>query len=101
MPELARIVDTLKLPSGALASGSLTITPSDSFIAVDGTAISGGPFTVQIIDGIVDLRMAPTEDAEPAVTYRAEYVLFGAKYAETWSVGREADGPFTIAEVRQ
>lgn len=101
MPELARITDTLKLPNGELATGRILITPSGSFIAADGAAISAAPVAVEIVAGVVDIELAPTEEAEQVVTYRAEYEISGmAKYTETWTVGRAVDGPFTISQAR-
>lgn len=101
MPELSRITDTLKSANGVLLSGWIVIQPSEYFTAADGTAVAGGPFEYQVIGGVVEIDIVPTEDAAQEVTYRAEYEISGmAKYTETWSVGRAADGPFTISQVR-
>ena len=105
MPELTRILDTLKNSDGSLASGRIVITPSRPFAAADGTAVAAAPVIYPVINGVVDLSLAPTEDADlsdgSAVTYQAEYFLIHrGRYSETWAVPRASGGPFTISQVR-
>lgn len=105
MPELTRILDTLKDADGALANGRITITPSRAFAAADGTAVAGGSFIYSVVAGVVDFTLSPTEDADlsdgPAVSYKAEYALANrGRYSETWTVPRASGGPFTISQLR-
>ena len=105
MPELSRILDTLKNSNGSLASGRILITPSRAFAAADGTAVAGGSLTYVVTNGVIDFFLAPTADADlsdgAAVTYEAEYYLKNrGQYSETWSVPRAAGGPFSISQLR-
>ena len=105
MPELARVLDTLKNSDGSLASGRIVITPSRAFAAADGTAVAAAPIIYIVVSGVVDFFLAPTEDADlsdgPAVTYRAEYFLKNrGQYSETWNVPRASGGPFKISQLR-
>lgn len=105
MPELTHVLDTLKNSDGSLAAGRITITPSRPFSAADGTAVAAAPLVYTVVNGVVDLLLAPTEDADlssgPAVNYRAEYFLKNrGHYSETWTVPRAAGGPFTISQLR-
>ena len=105
LPELTRILDTVKDANGAFANGRVAITPSRAFAAADGTAVAGGPLLYAVVNGVVDLFLAPTEDADlsdgPAVTYKAEYFLKNrGRYSETWTVPRAAGGPYTISQLR-
>ena len=105
MPELTRILDTLKDADGTLSNGRIVVTPSRAFAAADGTAVAGAPVIYTVVNGAVDLFLAPTQDADlsdgPAVTYQAEYFLKNrGHYAETWTVPRAAGGPFTISQIR-
>ena len=105
MPELTRVLDTLKDADGALSNGRIVITPSRAFAAADGTAVAASPVIYAVVSGVVDFLLAATEDADlsdgPAVTYRAEYFLKNrAQYSETWTVPRAAGGPCTISRLR-
>ena len=99
--ELTRILDILKDADGAPAAGKLVIY-NPAFIAADGTAVAAGILTYVIppaSPGLVDLMLAPTEDADPAASYTVEYFLkSGAAYSETWHIPRT--GPVTISEAR-
>lgn len=99
MPELTRIVDTLKSANGVLLSGRIVITPSLPFEAADGTSITAGKIEYEVVNGIVDMELIPTEDADPDVTYKAQYFL-DRSYTETWTVPRAAGGPYTISDLR-
>ena len=100
--ELTRILDMLKDADGNLARGRLTIS-NPNFIAADGTAVAAGILTYAIPEnnpGLVDLQLAPTEGADPAVSYTVDYKLANAGgYKETWQVPR-AGGPITISQAR-
>ena len=105
MPELTRVLDTLKDADGALSNGRMVVTPSRAFAAADGTAVAAAPVIYSVINGVVDLFLAPTADADlsdgPAVTYKAQYFLKNrGQYSETWTVPRASGGPFTISQVR-
>lgn len=95
---LTTIEDTLKGANGVALSGKIIIQPSQAFTADDGTAVAQGPFTYQVVNGVVYLQLIPTEDADPEVTYKAEYFL-DRRYTETWTVPK-AGGPYTISDVR-
>ena len=81
-----------------------------AFLAADGTAVAAGSLASTIPEddpeapedeaGVVDLRLAPTEGADPAgVRYEVQYFLANsAKYRETWSV--PLTGPITISQAR-
>ena len=104
MPELTQISDTLKDADGALSNGRIVITPSRAFAAADGTAVAAGSMIYAVVNGVVDLWLAPTEDADLSggpVTYRAVCFLKNrGHYSETWNVPRAAGGPFTISQLR-
>jgi len=105
MPELTHILDTLKDADGSAANGRIAITPSRAFAAADGTAVAAGPVLYDVANGVVDLLLAPTEDAAlsggPEVTYKAAYFLKNrGQYSETWNVPRAAGGPYTISQLR-
>ncbi|MBI3933396.1 MAG: hypothetical protein HY316_01805 [Acidobacteria bacterium] len=99
--ELTRIFDILKDADGAPAAGKLVIH-NPAFIAADGTAVAAGilAYVIPTVSpGLVDLMLAPTEDADPAASYTVEYFLkSGAAYSETWQIPRT--GPITISQAR-
>ena len=100
--ELTRILDTLKDADGNPAQGKLVIH-NPAFIAADGSAVTGGNLTYVISStspGLVDLMLAPTEGADPAIArYTVEYFLkSGAAYSESWNIPRT--GPVTISQAR-
>lgn len=105
MPELTRILDTLKDADGTLANGRIVITPSRAFAAADGTAVAAAPVIYAVVSGMLDFFLTPTEDADlsdgPAVTYKAAYFLKNrSQYSEAWTVPRAAGGPYTISQLR-
>src|SRR3989304_2413097 len=100
--ELTRIFDILKDADGNAAAGKLVIQ-NPAFIAADGTAVAAGTLTYVIpaaSPGLVDMSLAPTEDAAPIeVSYTVAYFLRnGAAYSEIWHVPRT--GPITISQAR-
>jgi len=99
--ELTRILDMLKDADGNPAAGKLVIN-NPAFIAADGTAVAAGILTYVIppsSPGLVDLMLAPTEEADPAASYTVEYFLkSGAAYSESWHIPRT--GPVTISQAR-
>lgn len=106
---LTRILDTLRDADGNPARGRMVIR-NPAFLAADGTAVAAGnllypipeddPQTPENEAGVVDLRLAPTEGADPpGVRYEVQYFLAnGAKYRETWNV--PLAGPITISQAR-
>ena len=99
---LTHIVDVLKDADGNPAQGKLVIH-NPAFIAADGTAVAAGILTYVIPQhdpGLVDLFLAPTEDADPLATrYTVSYFLkSGATYTETWLV--PGTGPISISQAR-
>jgi len=99
---LAARSDSLKDADGNPALGKLVIQ-SPAFIAADSTPVAASILTYVIPEqnpGLVDLFLAPTEDADPIeARYTVSYFLkSGAKYAETWQVPRT--GPITISQAR-
>ncbi len=95
---LTRILDTLKDADRTLANGRLVVN-CPAFIAADGTAVAASKITKTVANGAVDFYLAPTEGADPAVSYTVEYFLKnGRSYKETWSV--PLSGPITISQAR-
>ncbi len=100
--ELTRVIDTLKDADGNPAAGKLVIR-NPAFIAADGTAVAAGTLTYVIptaSPGLVDMLLAPTEDADPSDTSFAVnyYLKSGAAYSESWQIPRT--GPITISQAR-
>ena len=100
--ELTNILDILKDADGNPVLGRLVIQ-NPAFTSADGMAVVAGILDYQIpaaTPGLVDLLLAPTEDADPAAArYTVDYFLrSGAAYSETWNVPRS--GPITISEAR-
>ena len=100
--ELTRVLDTLKDADGNPAAGKLVIQ-NPAFIAADGTAVAAGTLTYLIptaSPGLVDILLAPTEEADPIETsYKVDYYLHsGAAYSESWQIPRT--GPVSISQAR-
>ena len=96
--QLTQILDTLKDADLALANGRMVISCA-AFLAADGTAIAASKITVPIVNGAIDVSLAPTEGADPAVQYTVQYFLQnGRSYKENWNV--PLIGPITISQAR-
>ena len=100
--ELTRVLDILRDADGNPAAGKMVVR-NPAFIAADGTAVAAGTLTHVIppgSPGLVDMLLAPTEDADPSETsYTVNYFLKnGAAYSESWHIPRS--GQVTISQAR-
>jgi len=100
--ELTRtqISDTLFNADGSRAEGSLRISWK-SFTAADGSTIPQNTISVDIIDGVAALSLAPNEGAVPDGTaYMVRYQLRGSRpFTELWVIPATGD-PVSVAEIR-
>ena len=83
-PVLTTIQDTLYNLDGSLMNGSLIVT-TPAF-SVGGVPIAHGTHTFPITNGVVNIQLAPTDHANPAVTYTVDTVSNGLGAASVWSV---------------
>jgi hypothetical protein len=99
VPALTNVLDTLYNSNGTTASGTVVITWRP-FTTADGATIDSGSLSYTITAGVINLNLAPNENATPTGTsYQARYALAnGGNYTETWVV--PAAGPVTIADIR-
>lgn len=83
-PALTTIQDTLYNLDGSLMNGSLIVTTPAFSVA--GVPIAHGTHTFAITNGVVNIQLAPTDHANPTVTYTVDTVSNGLGAASVWSV---------------
>ncbi len=98
-PPLTLIQDTLYRADGAPFNGLAEVT-WNSFAASDGTSIPQGSLTVQVVGGVVRIRLVPGTTATPYTYYTVKFITGGATLAtEVWAVPPSAS-PLEIRQVR-
>lgn len=94
------ISDTLRYTDGSLASGSVTISNSTTFVTAAGGLIVAGSRRYTITAGVLSVDLEPNDTAVPSGTsYSVSYTLGRGTYTERWVVATSAS-PVTIAAVR-
>jgi len=85
-PPLTQIQDVLYRADGAPFTGAVTLTWK-SFTASDSTSIPANVFTVQIVDGVLRMRLVPTTNASAGAYYAVRYTVDGrTQFSEMWAV---------------
>jgi hypothetical protein len=85
-PQLTTIQDTLYKADGTRMNATAVFT-WNSFDASDGTSVGMQTKTVQIVNGIFFVQLAPSTSASPAQPYTVTYSSDGKnQYQETWMV---------------
>ncbi|HLN03303.1 MAG TPA: hypothetical protein VK335_28685 [Bryobacteraceae bacterium] len=98
-PPLTTIQDTLYKADGTPFEGLLIIS-WNSFQADNQANVVSQSLTVQVVNGLFRVQLAPTADANPPSSYTVTYNSDGkVQFQETWVVGTSAT-PVTIAAVR-
>ncbi len=100
-PALTTIKDTLYNPDGSLMNGNIIVT--NAAFSIGGVPIAAGTHTFRITNGVVNIQLAPTDHASPAVAYNVNTVSNGRAATSLWSVptlpsSRCPSGTCTIAE---
>src|SRR5579884_104349 len=101
-PTLTTIQDTLYNLDGTLMNGNIIVT--NAAFSVGGVPIAAGAHTFRIANGVVNIQLAPTDHASPAVAYNVNTVSNGRSATSLWSVptlpsSRCPSGTCTIAAV--
>jgi hypothetical protein len=101
-PVLTTIQDTLYNLDGSPMNGSIIVT--NAAFSVGGVPIAHGTRTFPINNGVVNIQLAPTDHANPAVAYSVSTVTSGRAATSVWSMptlpsSRCPSGACTIAEV--
>lgn len=101
-PALTTISDTLYNVDGSLMDGNIIVT--NAAFSVGGVPIARGAHAFPITNGVVNIQLAPTDHASPAVVYTVNTVSNGQTSTSVWSVptlpsSRCPSGTCTIVEV--
>ncbi len=106
-PATTQIQDTLTTPTGALASGIITIT-NPAMTTAESVTLVRATTVVRIRDGLLDVSLEANDTATPAGTsYTVRYdMVDGTRWTEFWIVPTPpaaacASAPCTVAQVRQ
>lgn len=85
-PPLTQIYDTLYKADGTPFSGSATISWR-SFTAADSSNIPANSMTIQVVGGLLRVRLVPTTNALGSAYYTARFNADGkVQFTETWAV---------------
>src|SRR5579885_3538667 len=98
---LTTIQDTLYNLDGSPMNGNIIVT--NAAFSVGGVPIAAGRHTFDVVNGVVNIQLAPTDHASPAVAYNVNTVSNGRAATSLWSVptlpsSRCPSGTCTIAE---
>ena len=86
-------------PTGALASGTITITAVEPFTAAGGVRVTTVPVRVTVVNGAFSVALYPNDTGNPITSYRASWQLAGARpLLENWVVPTSST-PVTAAAV--
>ena len=101
-PPLTTIRDTLYNVDGSLMDGNIIVT--NAAFSVGGVPIARGARAFPITNGVVNIQLAPTDHAIPAVAYTVNTVSNGQTSTSVWSVptlpsSRCPSGTCTIVQV--
>ncbi len=99
---LTTIQDTLYNLDGSPMNGNIIVT--NAAFSVGGVPIAAGRHTFDVVNGVVNIQLAPTDHASPAVAYNVNTVSNGRAATSLWSVptlpsSRCPSGTCTIAAV--
>lgn len=85
-PALTTIQDILYRADGTRYDGTVRIK-WHSFETGDQSQIATADVTVQVVNGVLRVRLAPTTNASPGANYEVEYASRGRlQFTETWAV---------------
>ncbi len=101
-PPLTTIQDTLYNVDGSLMDGNIIVT--NAAFSVGGVPIARGARAFPITNGVVNIQLAPTDHASPAIVYTVNTVSNGQTSTSVWSVptlpsSRCPSGTCTIVQV--
>ena len=101
-PALTTIQDTLYNVDGSLMDGNIIVT--NAAFSVGGVPIARGARAFPITNGVVNIQLAPTDHASPAIVYTVNTVSNGQTSTSVWSVptlpsSRCPSGTCTIVQV--
>jgi hypothetical protein len=86
-PVTTTVAGTARNAAGKLATGTLTITPSNAFTAGDGTEVELAALKITLVNGAFAVGLVPTDTSTPAATYTVRWQITGAtERTETWAV---------------
>lgn len=98
-PPLVQIADTLLKADGTPFNGNAVITWR-TFVASDGTTIAGNTITVQVVDGILRVKLVPTSNASGNAYYIVRFNSNGiTQFTEIWTVPATSTA-LQLSEVR-
>lgn len=98
-PPLTQIYDTLYKADGSPFSGSATISWR-SFTAADSSNVPANTMTVQLVGGLLRVRLVPTTNASPNAYYTVRFNADGrVQFTELWAVP-PSDLPLAVKDVR-
>ncbi|MBN9662953.1 MAG: hypothetical protein J0H49_32440 [Acidobacteria bacterium] len=99
-PPLTQIYDTLYKADGTLFTGSATVTWR-SFTAADASNIPTNSITVQVVGGLLRVKLVPTTNASANAHYTVRFNADGkVQFTEAWSVP-PSDVPVAVKDIRQ
>lgn len=91
-PPLTLIQDTLYRADGTPFTGSAVVSWT-SFVASDGTSIPQGSLSVQVVSGLIRVRLVPGTTAAPPTFYTVKFVTGGSTlFTDVWAVPPSAAG---------
>jgi hypothetical protein len=98
-PALTTIQDTLYRADGTRFSGTMFIR-WNSFLAADTSNIATANLTLQIVNGVLNVKLVPTTTATPGAQYTITYNSQGrTQFTETWAVP-PSSLPLRVRDIR-
>ena len=98
-PSLTTVQDILYKADGTRFNGALFITWSNFQTGDDATVATQG-VTVQVVNGVLKVQLAPTTTASAGASYTVQYSSQGKfQFSESWAVPPSSK-PLRVSEVR-
>ncbi|MEO8026187.1 MAG: hypothetical protein ABI823_06920 [Bryobacteraceae bacterium] len=98
-PTLTTVQDTLYKADGTRYSGTAVISWT-SFQSGDSVPVATQQVTLQVVNGVLKVRLVPTTTASPGANYTVNYSSQGKlQFSETWAVPPSST-PLRIRDVR-
>lgn len=103
-PNTTIVTDTIRTSTGALAQGTITVTPNQQFETSHGVQVYPIGIIVPVVNGVFSVHLYPndaTTDPASGTSYSARYGLINEVapiITETWVV--TTGGPLNLAQVR-
>lgn len=98
-PAMTEIRDTIYSANGRPFEGTVTISWK-TFFSAENTYVVTSSTTVPIVNGVLQVRLAPTTDAQPPSYYEVVYTSNGrVQFREYWAVPPSAT-PLRLRDVR-